>query len=109
WLPPIFLTLLTWTILYVELLFAPVVLWSKARPWLWLAMLIVQFGFLFLLNFADLTLGMLLFHLLTFDPDWIQARCFDREEILYYDGNCALCHGFVRLLLAEERTGTLRY
>lgn len=109
WLPPIFLTLLTWTVLYVELLFAPAALWPKARPWVWLAMLLIQSGFLFLLNFADLTAGMLLFHLFSFDPAWIPARTFRRSEVLYYDGNCAMCHGFVRFLLAEERSGTLRY
>lgn len=109
WLPPVFLTLLTWTVLYVELLFAPIVLWSRARPWIWLAMLIIQFGFLFLLNFADLTAGMLLFHLFTFDPAWIPARTFKRGTVLYYDGNCGMCHGFVRFLLAEERSATLRY
>ena len=109
WLPPIFLTLLTWTVLYVELLFAPIALWSRARPWVWLAMFVIQFGFLFLLNFADLTTGMLLFHLFTFNPSWIPARAFARGEVLYYDGSCAMCHGFVRFLLAEERTGTLRY
>src|SRR5687768_3779180 len=109
WLPPIFLTLLTWTVLYVELLFAPIALWSRARPWVWAIMLLIQFGFLFLLNFADLTIGMLLFHLFTFNPDWIKARPFVRGEVLYYDGSCAMCHGFVRFLLAEERSGTLRY
>lgn len=109
WLPPIFLTMLTWTVLYVELLFAPAALWPKARPWLWLAMLLVQFGFLLLLNFADLTVGMLLFHLFTFNPAWIGARRFKPTEVLYYDGGCALCHGFTRFCLAEERTGTLRY
>jgi len=109
WLPPIFLTLLTWTVLYVELLFAPLAVWPRARPWVWLAMLVIQFGFLFLLNFADLTAGMLLVHLFTFNPAWIPAKSFQRNEVLYYDGNCAMCHGFVRLLLAEERTGTLRY
>jgi predicted DCC family thiol-disulfide oxidoreductase YuxK len=109
WLPPIFLTVLTWTVLLVELLFAPLALWPKARPWLWSAMLLIQFGFLFLLNFADLTIGMLLFHLFTFDPAWIPARAFKRGEVLYYDGKCALCHGFVKFCLVEERTGTLRY
>jgi predicted DCC family thiol-disulfide oxidoreductase YuxK len=72
-------------------------------------MLTIQLGFLFLLNFADLTIGMLLFHLYTFNPAWIPARPFAGNEILYYDGNCAMCHGFVRFLLAEERTRTLRY
>ncbi len=109
WLPPIFLTLLTWTVLCVELLFAPIALWPRARPWAWLAMLVIQFGFLFLLNFADLTIAMLLFHLFTFDPAWIPARQFKRGEVLYYDGNCAMCHGFVRFLLAEERSATLHY
>jgi predicted DCC family thiol-disulfide oxidoreductase YuxK len=109
WLPPIFLMVLTWTVLYVELLFAPVALWPKARPWIWLAMLSIQFGFLFLLNFADLTIGMLLFHLFTFNPAWIPARSFKPSEVLYYDGRCALCHGFVSFCLAEERTGTLKY
>lgn len=108
-LPPIFLTLLTWTVLYVELLFAPIALSSRARPWVWLAMLVIQFGFLFLLNFADLTTGMLLFHLWTFDPAWLPGRRFSRGEVLYYDGTCAMCHGFVRFLLAEERSGTLRF
>ena len=109
WLPPLFLTLLTWTVLYVELLFAPIALWTRARPWVWLSMLVIQFGFLFLLNFADLTIGMLLFHIFTFNPAWIPARRFAQGEVLYYDGSCAMCHGFVRFLLAEERTGTLRY
>jgi len=109
WLPPIFLTILTWTVLYVELLFAPIALWSRARPWIWLAMFIIQFGFLFLLNFADLTTGMLLFHLLTFNPAWIPARAFRPNVVLFYDGNCAMCHGFIRFLLAEERSGTLRF
>ena len=109
WLPPVFLTGLTWTVLYVELLFAPAALWARARPWLWLAMLSIQFGFLFLLNFADLTMGMLLFHLFTFNPAWVRGRTFDRNEVLFFDGHCALCHGFVRFCFAEERTGGLRY
>jgi predicted DCC family thiol-disulfide oxidoreductase YuxK len=109
WLPPIFLTLLTWFVLYVELLFAPIAAWSRARPWVWLVMLLIQLGFLLLLNFADLTIGMLLFHLFTFNPAWIAARRFERGDVLYYDGSCAMCHGCVRFLLAEERTGTLRY
>lgn len=35
WLPPIVLQLLTWTVLYVELLFAPLALIKKMRPLLW--------------------------------------------------------------------------
>ncbi len=109
WLPPELLTALTWIVLYVELLFAPIVLWKAARAWMWLAMLLIQFGFLFLLNFADLTIGMLLFHMFTFNPSWLPGKPFASGDVLYYDGKCAMCHGFVRFLLAEERTATLRF
>jgi hypothetical protein len=63
---------LTWTILWVELLFAPLVLFKSLTPVLWGTVLAVQIGFLVLLNFADLTIPMLLSHLLTFDPAWIK-------------------------------------
>ncbi len=63
-------------------------------------MLIVQFGFLFLLNFADLTFPMLLIHLLLFDPQWITPKP-NKKETIFYDGNCALCHSVVRLALSE--------
>jgi predicted DCC family thiol-disulfide oxidoreductase YuxK len=109
WLPTFLISALTWTVLYLELLFAPVALWAPARAWLWAGMLFVQCGFLFLLNFADLTIGMLLFHLFTFDPAWVRARGFAAGATLYYDGTCALCHGTVRFLLAEERSGVLRF
>jgi predicted DCC family thiol-disulfide oxidoreductase YuxK len=102
-LPPILLQLLTWGILWIELLFAPLALIRRLRPVLWSLMLVVQFGFLFLLNFADLTAGMLLFHLLTFDPAWMAARRAARPEIVFYDGNCGLCHRVVRFALSEDR------
>lgn len=109
WLPPIIVSILTWFVLYLELFFGLLAVLKKARPWLWLGMFLVQLGFLFLLNFADLTFGMLLFHMFTFDPAWLRARGFSERAVLFYDGNCAMCHGFVRFLLAEERSGSLRF
>jgi predicted DCC family thiol-disulfide oxidoreductase YuxK len=106
--PPIFLTLLTWFILAVEILFAPLALLGRLRPWLWSAMLFVQLGFALLLNFPDLTIAMLLFHLFTFDPAWLPARSLEGTNV-FYDGNCALCHGSIRFLLAEEPAGELHF
>ncbi len=108
WLPPILVQVITWAILYIELLFAPAALLRRARPWLWSAMLLVQFGFAFLLNFADLTIAMLLFHLFTFDPGWVRARKLPEKATLFYDGTCALCHGICRLILAEDTAGRIR-
>ena len=106
--PPIFLKLLTWFILVVELLFAPLCLWRRLRPWLWGGMLFVQFGFGFLLNFPDLTIAMLLFQMFTFDPRWLASSDMAGTTI-FFDGNCALCHGTVRFLLSEDRAASLRF
>jgi hypothetical protein len=71
-LPPALLQGMTLAILFVELFFALAALSPRLRPWAWSAMLGVQVGFALLLNFADLTTAMLLFHLFTFDPAWLE-------------------------------------
>jgi predicted DCC family thiol-disulfide oxidoreductase YuxK len=108
-LPAFALPALTWAILIIELLFAPLSLVPRLRPVLWIAMAIIQLGFLFLLNFADLTTPMLLFHLLTFDPRWIAGRRGDAPETIYYDGHCGFCHRVVRFILAEDRAARFRF
>jgi predicted DCC family thiol-disulfide oxidoreductase YuxK len=39
-------------------------------------------------------------------PSWIPARDPATIERLYYDGNCGLCHNFIRFLLSEDPFGT---
>lgn len=41
-------------------------------------------------------------HLLTFQPAWIAANRSTAPRTVFYDGSCALCHGLVRFLLAED-------
>lgn len=107
-LPAGILSGITWFILYVELLYAPLLLIRCLRPWLWLGMLMVQFGFLFLLNFPDLTIAMILFHLFTFDPEWLVNRK-ENGGYVFYDGNCGLCHRVVRFVLAEDSGEAFRF
>ena len=109
WLPPIFLQILTWTVLYIELLFAPLALIKKMRPILWGVMFFIQCGFAFLLNFFDLTAAMLLFHMLTFNPSWVKPKLLAKNSVLFYDGGCSLCHGFVRFMLAEDTHNQLTF
>ncbi|MDP2228428.1 MAG: DCC1-like thiol-disulfide oxidoreductase family protein [Moraxellaceae bacterium] len=108
-LPAGLLSVITWFILYVELLYAPLALVPRLRPWLWAGMLLVQIGFLFLLNFPDLTIGMLCFHLFTFDPAWLPGRRADATETVLYDGDCGLCHRVVRFVLAEDSNAHFRF
>jgi predicted DCC family thiol-disulfide oxidoreductase YuxK len=108
-LPDGALKALTWFILLVELLFAPLALIRKLRPLLWSLMFCVQLGFLFLLNFADLTMGMLLFHLLTLDPSWLKPRAPEKVRRVYYDGSCGVCHSLVGFALSEDLRGRLSF
>jgi predicted DCC family thiol-disulfide oxidoreductase YuxK len=104
-LPPIFLKLATWSALALELGFAPLALLRRLRHPIWLAMVIMHLGLLCLVNFSDLTWGMLVLHFFTFDPGWIRAP-EPAGEPIFYDGHCALCHGFVRFILEEDRSLT---
>ena len=58
---------------------------------------------MFLVNFADLTVGMLIVHFFTFDPEWIRSPRPAGEHICF-DGHCGLCHGFVRFVLTEDQS-----
>ncbi len=102
-LPPIFLQLATWGGLTLELFYGPLALFSRLRPWLWLLMVMMHLGLLTLIDFADLSLGMVLLHAFTFDPAWIAPTSENRQATIFYDGHCGLCHGFVRFVLAEDR------
>lgn len=39
------------------------------------------------------------------DPAWVAPKGLEQRATLFYDGSCGLCHGVVRFLLAEDRTG----
>ncbi len=111
-LPPALLQMATWGALGLELLFAPLALFRRIRPWLWLTMVGLHLGLIGLIDFADLTLGMLLIHLFTFDPNWIRAVASPGgvTDTFFYDGSCGLCHRSVRFALAEDRSGdTFRF
>lgn len=95
----------TWGALLLELLFAPLALSRTIRPWIWTAMLAMHLGLMVLIDFADLSFMMVIVHLFTFDPAWLPARAPQTTDTVYYDGSCALCHGSIRLLLAEDVRG----
>jgi predicted DCC family thiol-disulfide oxidoreductase YuxK len=96
----------TWAVLLLEIAYAPLALLRRVRPWLWGTMLALHVSLIALIDFADLSLGMVMLHLFTFDPAWIPRRAPDAVETLFYDGSCGLCHRAVRFLLAEDPQGT---
>lgn len=105
-LPEGLLRVLTWGALAFELGFAAVALVRPLRPLAWAAMLLMHLGLILLIDFADLSLGMALLHLFTFDPRWIAPRRTAASAHVFYDGECGLCHRTVRFCLAEDASGT---
>ncbi len=113
---PVVLKLLTWTVMWIEVLFIVLALWRPTRLFAWLTMLLIQFGFLTFLNFADLTFPMLLIHALTFDYRWLGSNRRQqtepaqvRQPILFFDGYCAFCNATVRFVLAEDQRQDLLF
>jgi hypothetical protein len=67
-MPAILPKFLTWGTLVAEITFAPLALSPKLRPWVWWGMVLLHLGIITLLDFADLSLGMLMIHLFIHDP-----------------------------------------
>ena len=72
-LPMPVLKVKAWGALAAEALFAPLACVRRLRPWLWLTMVAMHLGLLALIDFADLTLAMLIVHAFTFDPAWLAS------------------------------------
>ena len=72
-LPDGSLRVASWGALLLEVAFLPLSLSRRLRPFLWLAMLGMHFGLIVLIDFADLSLGMVFLHAFTFDRAWLPA------------------------------------
>lgn len=77
-LPDGVLSVGTWATLAFELLFAPLALSRRLRPCIWMLGLAMHLGLIVLIDFADLSLGMVMLHLFTFDPAWLGRMAVKR-------------------------------
>jgi len=108
-LPGWALTALTWFTLAAEISFLPLSVRRRGRMIAWSVMLAMHLGILLLVDFADLSFGMVMLHLFTFDPRWLPARRDLRRPVLLYDGACGLCNAVVRFLIREDSSARLRF
>lgn len=99
--PPELLAGATYGVLGLEVLFLPLALLRRVRPWIWASMAGLHVALIALIDFADLSLGMLAIHLFTFDPSWVPARGAGTTVRVYFDEDCASCRRWVRFALAE--------
>ncbi len=82
-LPDFMLQSLTWGSLAAEFLFLPCCLHPRTRKWAWCALVGLHVGILLLIDFADLTCGMLMIHCFTFDPRWLPLKLKSTKSITY--------------------------
>ena len=67
---PLVLQMSTWGSLFAEISFLPLGLFYHTRKAYWLAFLALHLGVLLVVNFTDLTMGVLAMHFFLFDPRW---------------------------------------
>lgn len=71
WMPPVWCWQgLTWISLFAETSFLFLGTFYHCRKWYWLFFFLFHCGILATINFTDLTCGMLMIHLFTFDSSW---------------------------------------
>jgi len=70
-LPPIILKCITWFSLGLEILFLPLGMFYHTRFIFWMLYMSFHIGILLLINFTDLTLGVMMIHFFTFDYEWL--------------------------------------
>lgn len=80
----IYTKLLTWGSLFLEISFLLIGTFYRPRKTYWLMMMGFHIGILLTVNFADLTIGMIMPHLFTFDAAWFEIT---KKLVEKYDLN----------------------
>ena len=97
----------------IEIAFALTTFRRSLRPTAWLVMLLWRIAWIAAFGAAPGEPILLLLLVFACDPGWWPGRSLEQTDetsddagpaVLYYDGDCGLCHGFVRLVLCEEAT-----
>ena len=101
---------MTWSALGMELLALPLALFKPTRRWIWLGLLIMNLSILGVIDFADLTFGVLMMHAFCFHQAWLPpAKSTVPNPVVYFDGVCSLCNHAVDFLMAEDHYDRYRF
>jgi predicted DCC family thiol-disulfide oxidoreductase YuxK len=109
-LPEFCIHLFTWAALILEITFGLLCLSKRTRPIAWLSIMCMHLGILLVVDFADLTLGVIMIHLFTFDPSWFKShQNKETQNVVLFDGICGLCNSWVNILLSIDLDGRFKY
>jgi predicted DCC family thiol-disulfide oxidoreductase YuxK len=112
--PLFLLKAVTYFALFFEVAFLFFCFTRLGRLIAWFSMVAMHFSILCLVDFADLTFGMLMIHLFTFDSKWLdffESKDASQPEskVIYFDGICGLCNGFVDFIISEDQTKVFQF
>ena len=99
---------LTWGALVGEIIFAPLSFHRIGRSIAWTVMVGMHLGILLFVDFADLTMGMLMLHIFTFDPEWLPGRKTGKR-VVFFDGDCGLCQKSIQVFFDLDQEQVLRF
>ncbi len=106
-LPEFIRQCLTWCTLAAEILFGVLVLFPQTRKAAWCMIMAMHLGILMVVDFPDLTLGVMMFHLFVFDPRWFPAE--KKERVVLFDGVCGFCNKSLDMLMKLDENKVLKY
>ena len=107
WLPEAMRQGLTWFTLVLEIGFGILALFSKTRLWAWCMIMLMHLGILLIVDFPDLTLGVIMLHLFTFDARWFKVE--KKERIIIFDGVCGFCNKSIDTLIKVDEEKLFQY
>jgi predicted DCC family thiol-disulfide oxidoreductase YuxK len=106
YLPQWVLKLMTWGVLIAEITFLPLCLCRRGRFIAWSIMVLMHIGIMMVVSFADLSIGLLMLHIFTFDQRWLGKK--KEDVIILYDGQCGLCSKAMRFIAEEDSTNNFK-
>ena len=105
--PEIFRQILTWVALVLEIGFGVLVLFSRTRFYAWCMIMVMHLGILLIVDFPDLTFGVMMLHLFTFDSRWFSVE--KKERMILFDGICGFCNKSVDTLIKLDEDKLFKY
>ena len=87
--------IITWYIAVGELIAPLAFISAWLRKRIWFGIIVIQLGLLLFMNLSDVSVIMIIYSFILFDPAWISVKNPKKINV-FYDGYCGLCHGFIR-------------
>lgn len=105
--PEFFRQILTWFTLALEIFFGLLVIFSRTRMLAWFMIMAMHIGILMVVDFPDLTLGVMMLHLFAFDGRWFKVE--KKERLILFDGVCGFCNKSLDLFMKLDEEKIFKY